>query len=230
MKRSFFKSCLVLTVLAFASFSVMSQSNSSNQATDKPALEILSFKIGNNYYPLLDHQPSTFSAEVTDIPQTEAEKIARRNAQASRGNSIYNQATPRGVLAPEDLRTRGRLQTTIRVIDLAEWVNLSIRNTSTKTIKAIEWDFAFPRREGETLILRYEVSHKADIKPGGKKTLKHPLPPGAMNVRLSMLVKRRHLSLSVARAFKTLRDFHKPLFQSRKSPMQMGVCGVGSRR
>jgi hypothetical protein len=184
MKRSFFKSCLVLTVLAFASFSVMSQSNSSNQATDKPALEILSFKIGNNYYPLLDHQPSTFSAEVTDIPQTEAEKIARRNAQASRGNSIYNQATPRGVLAPEDLRTRGRLQTTIRVIDLAEWVNLSIRNTSTKTIKAIEWDFAFPRREGETLILRYEVSHKADIKPGGKKTLKHPLPPGAMKCKI----------------------------------------------
>jgi hypothetical protein len=76
------------------------------------------------------------------------------------------------------------LQSTIRVIDLAEWVNLSIRNTSGKAIKAIEWDFAFPRREGDKIVLRYEVSSKADIKPGGKKTLKQPLPPGAMKCKV----------------------------------------------
>jgi hypothetical protein len=111
------------------------------------------------------------SAEATDIPQTEAEKVARRTAQANRPNSTYNQSYPRGVIAPEDRRTQGRLQSTIRVIDLAEWVNLSIRNTSGKAIKAIEWDFA-------------EVSSKADIKPGGKKTLKQPLPPGAMKCKV----------------------------------------------
>lgn len=156
-------------------------------AQDKPGVEILSFKIGNNYYPLLDRQASIFSAEVTDIPQTEAEKVARRNAQTNRTNSTYNQNTPRGIIAPEDKRerrTQGQLRSTIRVIDMAEWVNLSIKNTSNKAIKTVEWDFAFPRREGEKVLLRYEVSNKTEIKPGSKKTLKQPLPEGAMKCKI----------------------------------------------
>ena len=154
---------------------------------EKRAVEIISFKIGNNYYPLLDRQSSVFSAEATDIPQTEAEKVARRNAQTNRNNSTYNQNTPRGIIAPEDKRERraqGQLRTTVRVIDMAEWVNLSIKNTSDKAIKAIEWDFAFPRLEGDKVVLRYDVSNKVDIKPGGKKTLKYPLPQGAMKCKV----------------------------------------------
>lgn len=155
-----------------------------NQVADKPALEILSFKIGNNYYPLLDRQPSPFTAEAVEVPQTEAEKLARRTAQANRQNSIYNQSTSRGAIAPEDKRTRGRLRSTIRVIDMAEWVNLSLKNTSDKTIKTVEWDFAFPRREGEKVVLRYGVLSKVEIKSGSKKTLKQPLPEGAMKCKI----------------------------------------------
>ena len=153
-------------------------------APDKPALEIINFKIGNNYNPLLDRQPSAFSAEAVELPQTEAEKLARRNAQTTRSNSTYNQSTPRGVIAPEDKSTRGKLRSTIRVIDMAEWVNISIKNLSDKAIKAIEWDFAFPRYENGKLVLRFDVSSKAEIKPGGKKTLKQPLPQGAMKCKV----------------------------------------------
>ncbi len=170
-----------LTAVACLSVFALSQSN---PVTDKPALEIISFKIGNNYYPLLDRQPSAFSAEAVEIPQTEAEKLARRTAQANRQNSIYNQSTPRGVIAPEDKSSRGRLRSTIRVIDMAEWVNISIKNLSDKPIKTIVWDFAFPRYEEGKLVLRFAVSSKADIKPGGKKTLKQPLPQGAMKCKV----------------------------------------------
>ncbi len=181
MKSPLLRLLLFLITLVCVSFSVLSQPN---QATDKPVLEIINFKIGNNYNPLLDRQPSAFSAEAVDVPQTEAEKLARRNAQANRGNSTYNQATPRGVIAPEDKSSRGRLRSTIHVIDLAEWVNVSIKNLSDKAIKTIEWDFAFPRYENAKLVLRFDVSSKADIKPGSKKTLKQPLPPGAMKCKV----------------------------------------------
>lgn len=181
MRSLWHKPILILASAICVSSSVSAQSN---QLTDKPAIEILSFKIGNNYYPLLERQPSAFSAEAVEIPQTEAEQLARRKAQTSRGNSTYNQATPRGVIAPEDKNARGRLRSTIRVIDLAEWVNVSVKNLSDKAIKTIEWDFAFPRYENEKLLLRFDVSSKADIKPGSKKTLKQPLPQGAMKCKV----------------------------------------------
>lgn len=185
MRRFVLRLVFVLVGCVCGSFSVLSQSNAQiNSPADKPALEIVSFKIGNNYYPLLDRQPSAFSAEAVEVPQTEADKLARRTAQANRQSSTYNQNTPRGVIAPEDKSSRGRLRSTIRVIDMAEWVNISVRNLSGKPIKAIEWDFAFPRYENDKLVLRYNVSSKAEIKPGGKKTLKQPLPQGAMKCKV----------------------------------------------
>jgi hypothetical protein len=204
---------VVLLSLTCGSFSVASQSTPS-PATDKPALEIVSFKIGNNYYPLLDRQPSAFSAETVEIPQTEAEKLARRTAQANRGNPTYNQATPRGVIAPEDKSSRGRLRSTIRVIDLAEWVNVSVKNLSDKPIKTIEWDFAFPRYENDKLVLRFDVSSKADIKPGGKKTLKQPLPQGAMKCKV--------VTISDDKAFESVcsKSFQDPT-QSPQEPVSI---------
>ncbi len=152
----------------------------------KLEIEILSFKIGSNYNPLLDQQPSIFSAESVELPQTEAEKVARRNAQANNRNTsgVYNQNSPRGVIAPEDKSMRGRLRSSIRVIDLAEWVNVEIKNTSDKTIKQIEWDFLFPRMENETLKLRYAVTSKAEVKTGNKKKLKVVLPASAMKCKI----------------------------------------------
>ena len=156
------------------------------QVSGKMEIEILSFKIGSNYNPLLDRQPSVFSAESVELPQTEAEKVARRNAQSNNRNTTggYNQNSPRGVIAPEDKSTRGRLRSTIRVLDLAEWVNVEIKNTSDKTIKQIEWDFLFPRMEDNTLKLRYAVTSKAEVKTGNKKKLKVILPASAMKCKI----------------------------------------------
>ena len=67
---------------------------------------------------------------------------------------------------------RGRLRSTIKVIDLAEWVNVEIKNTSDKIIKQIEWDFLPRKWENNTLKLRYAVTSKTDIKIGNKKKLK----------------------------------------------------------
>ena len=169
---------LLLACVSSFSFSVRAQAS---QTPAQPALEILSFKVGNNYNPLLERQPSPFAADNPDLPQTEAEKLARRNAAAGATNTRRTTAAP---IAPGDTRANGRLRSTIRVIDLAEWVNLSLKNTADKAIKAIVWDFAFPRYENNTLVLRFEVSSKADIKPGSKKTLKQKLPPDAKKCQI----------------------------------------------
>ena len=174
---SFFLLIFVFTTQAWAQ---------APQVPGKVEIEIISFKIGSNYNPLLDRQPSVFSAESVELPQTEAEKVARRNAQSNNRNTtgVYNQNSPRGIIAPEDKSTRGRLRSTIRVIDLAEWVNVEIKNTSDKTIKQIEWDFLFPRMENETLKLRYAVTSKAEVKTGNKKKLKAILPASAMKCKV----------------------------------------------
>jgi hypothetical protein len=209
MKIPWLRSPLLL--LSLISVSVLSQSN---PPTDTPALEIISFKIGNNYNPLLDRQPSAFSAEAVEIPQTEAEKLARRNAQTNRGNSTYNQSTPRGVIAPEDKSSSGRIRSTIRVLDLAEWVNISVKNLSDKAIKTIEWDFAFPRYENDKVVLRFDVSSKAEIKPGGKKTLKQLLPSGAMKCKV--------VTISDGKAFESVcsKSFQDPT-QSPQEPVSI---------
>ena len=177
--RHFLTQCFLLVFV----FAVHAQA----QAPTAPAkleIEILSFKIGSNYNPLLDRQPSVFSAESVELPQTEAEKVARRNSNISRSNGTYNQTYPRGVIAPEDKSTRGRLRSTIRVIDLAEWVNVEVKNTSDKVIKLVEWDFLFPRMENDVLKLRYAVTSKTEVKSGNKKKLKVILPASAMKCKV----------------------------------------------
>ncbi len=143
-----------------------------------PGVEVLSFKIGSDYYPMLDRKPSSISADNGELPMTDAERAARINATANRRSNSSGGATS------EEKRSRGRLRSTIQVIDTAEWVNLTVRNTSPKTIKAIDWDFAFPRRDGGQILLRYDVSSKVEIKTAGKKTLKERLPVGAMRCKV----------------------------------------------
>ncbi len=175
MQRSLVRFLLLVFVLTIPALA---------QTPQKLEIEIIGFKIGSNYNPLLDRQPSVFSAESVELPQTEAEKTARRNANTNRNNSTYNQTYPRGVIAPEDKSTRGRLRSSIRVIDLAEWVNVEIKNTSDKTIKQIEWDFLFPRMEDNALKLRYAVTSKVEVKTGNKKKLKVILPASAMKCKV----------------------------------------------
>jgi len=56
---------------------------------------------------------------------------------------------------------------------------LIIKNTSAKSIKAVEWDFLFPHCENDQSVERYDVTTRVEIKPGGKKMLKSKLPSRA---------------------------------------------------
>jgi len=135
------------------------------------------------YYPMLDRPSLTapqMTAETSDVPQTENERLARQ-----RNRSNKNTAAP---IAPEDRRSRGRLLSYTRVIDDAQLVQVVIKNTESKPINVIEWDFAFPRYENGQLLLRYDVTTKVEIKPGGKKTLKYKLPPGAKRCEVVKVV------------------------------------------
>jgi hypothetical protein len=141
----------------------------SKASADKPPVEIIGHKISAEYYPMLDRPSMTappMTAETGDMPRTANEQLSRQN----RG---------RFSIPPDDRRLRGRLRSYTRVIDNAQLVQVAIRNTESKPIKVVEWDFAFPRYEGGQLLSRYYVTTKVEIKPGGKKTLKHKLPPGA---------------------------------------------------
>jgi hypothetical protein len=164
----------IATTIA-ASIPGQSQTTANSAATenkasaDKLPVEIIGHKIGAEYYPMLDRPSMTappMTAEIGDMPSTVNERLARQ------GRGKFG--------APlEERRARGRLRSYTRVIDNAQLVQVVIRNTESKPIKVVEWDFAFPRYENGQLLSRYDVMTKVEIKPGGKKTLKHKLPPGA---------------------------------------------------
>lgn len=143
----------------------------------KPPVEIVKHKIGLDYYPMLDRPSSTtpsMSAENGDMPMSDAERLARQ-----RGRN-QNAKLPTAPIAPGgDARSRGRLRSYTRVVDAAEYVLIELKNSNSKAIKSVEWDFAFPRYENGQLLLRFDVKSTVEIKPGGKKTLKHKLPPNA---------------------------------------------------
>lgn len=136
-------------------------------------LEILSFKVGSDYYPLLDGKSPVVSADSSDYPKPESEKIYRD--QGRRRSSTARM---------EELKARGRMSSRIQVISDASFVKTEFKNTGEKPIRSIDWDFAFPRFDGDQIALRFGVSSKVEIKPGAKKALKQQLPVGASKCKV----------------------------------------------
>lgn len=136
--------------------------------------EIVSRKIGVEYYPMLD-RPSGMAAESADPPRTMNDEITRQNRRRIR-------------MPPDELRSRGRLRSYTRVIDNAEQITVVLKNTAEKKTQLVAWDFAFPRYEEGKLLARFDVSTKIEIKPGGQKTLKFKLPPGAKRCEVVKVV------------------------------------------
>ena len=179
---------------------------------EKPPVEIISHKIGIEYYPMLD-RPSLTSppmmAEIGDLPQTENERLARQ-----RNRSNKNTAAP---IAPENARARGRQGSYTRVIDNAQLVQVVVKNTGSKPINVVEWDFSFPRYENGQLLSRYDVTTKVEIKSGGKKTLKHKLPPGAKRCEVVKVISDENQPEKII-AFEAVcgQGFHDPSLLKQK--------------
>jgi hypothetical protein len=202
-----------IAVVISASISLQAQVTVQEKraASDRPPVEIVRHKIGSEYYPMLDRPSSnSMSAENGDLPQTENERIARQQ----RSKSNKNVAAP---IAPEDSRSRGRLRSYTRIIDNAQMVQVVIKNTESKPITVVEWDFAFPRYEDGQLLLRYDVTTKVEIKPGGKKTLKHNLPPGAKRCEVVKVVSDENQPEKTS-AFEAVcgQGFHDPSLLSQR--------------
>ncbi|QQS45625.1 MAG: hypothetical protein IPM66_17050 [Acidobacteriota bacterium] len=139
----------------------------SQQKAAQP-FEILGFKITSDYYPMLDRGNPMFTADNPDMPRTDVE------ARTGQGQVVSRR---RG--QQERLRSGGKLRSQIKIIGGADHVNLTFKNLSSRKVSSVEWDFAFPRFNDGVMVLRYDVSTNVEIRPGGKKTIKHPLPQGA---------------------------------------------------
>src|SRR5215475_13419799 len=176
-------------------------------SADKASVEIISYKIGVEYYPMLDRPSMTappMTAETGDLPRTANEPIARRSRS-------------RFSVPPEERRANGRLRSYIRVIDDAQLVQVVVKNTGGKPIKVVEWDFAFPRYENGQLLSRYDVTTNVEIKPGGKKTLKHKLPPGAKRCEVVKVISDENQPEKIV-AFEAVcgQGFHDPSLLNQK--------------
>jgi hypothetical protein len=140
----------------------------------KPPLEIVSYKIDRDYYPMLDRPSSAapqMTADVQGLPPVESEQISRQRTRTARGT-----VAP---VAHDETRSRGILSTYLRVIEDAQVMQAVFKNSTDKAVKTVEWDFAFPRYENGALLSRYGVTSPVEIKPGGRKTIKYRLPAGA---------------------------------------------------
>lgn len=171
MKKAPFTSALhssALVLFAYVNAAAQSPPAVTAQPSASAPVAILKFKVGTDYYPLLDRQSSVMSADNGDFPRLAGEQQVQRT-----GRRVDTAARV------DDNRARGRLHTNIRLISDAQWVNVTVKNTGAQAIKTLVWDFAFLRHEAGRPAFRYDVTSQVEIKPGGKKTLKQALPPGA---------------------------------------------------
>jgi hypothetical protein len=125
--------CAIATTIT-VSIAGQSQQSANPAATenkasaDKPPVEILSYKIGAEYYPMLDRPGMTappMTAETGDLPGPMNERLASQSRRKS-GVPI------------EDLRARGRLRSYARVTDNtqnAQLIQVVVKNTGAKPIK-----------------------------------------------------------------------------------------------
>ncbi|MDQ3011027.1 MAG: hypothetical protein M3X11_10050 [Acidobacteriota bacterium] len=173
-----------LIALAIAVAASAPSQDANQAARAKAPVLIINHKIGSDYYPMLDRPSMTMpqmSAENGEAPMTENERIA----QQQRNRNSKNVAAP---IAPGDRPSRDRLRSYTRVIDDAQLVQVVIKNTESKPIKSVNWDFAFPRYETGQLLSRFDVTTNVRVKPGGKKTLKYNLPAGAKKCEVVRVV------------------------------------------
>ena len=135
-------------------------------SANKPPVEILSHKIAPEYYPILDQKSSVApptSAETGDLPRMRNDPLPRHG---------------KFDVPPEERREQGRLRSSYSgVPGHPQLIQVSIKNTSAKSIKAVEWDFLFPHCENGRYVPRYDVTTRVKINPGGQKTLKRRLSP-----------------------------------------------------
>lgn len=178
-----FLTTMTVSVVAQVQTASVPAASETIPSTSKAPLEIISHRIGSDYYPMLDRPSSTtpaMTADVGELPPTDNERLARQRR---------NTRTTANSTASEDKRTRGRLFSYLRVIDDAQWVQLVIKNTDRRQIVSVDWDFAFPRYEAGELVPRYDVSSNVEIKPGAKRTLKCKLPADAKKCEVVRVVR-----------------------------------------
>ncbi|HKQ92346.1 MAG TPA: hypothetical protein VJZ77_16935 [Blastocatellia bacterium] len=160
---------------------------------DKPPVEIVSHRIGVEYYPMLDRQGMVgqpMTAETGDIPRTPSEPNVRRDRS-------------RSSLPPEVNSASRRLRRYPRFTTLPQLSQVVLKNTGAKPIKVVEWDFLFPHCENGQFVPRYDVTTRVKIKPGGQKTLKRRLPPSASRCEMPKVISidevQKHERISIKR-------------------------------
>ena len=66
-------------IRCIAVFAVLAQAGAFAQGpVEKPVFEIVSFKVGSDYYPMLDGKSAVIPADSGEFPRTEGEKVDQR--------------------------------------------------------------------------------------------------------------------------------------------------------
>jgi hypothetical protein len=142
-------------------------------SADKPPVEILSHKIGPEYYPMLDSRSSV------------ASPMAAENGGIPR---LPNEPSP-SPSDPKERRAQGRLHSSsLRGAASSQIIQVVIKNTGAKSVKVVEWNFLFPHCENGQFVPRYDVATMVKIKPSGKKTLKRRLSPCASRCEMPKVI------------------------------------------
>jgi hypothetical protein len=141
-------------------------------SADNPPVDILTYKIGPEYYVILDR------------PSSIAPSMAAENAvleEMPNTPPLAGYGAPGGGPQCDARRWEGmihskRSSSEVRNDYGPDLFQLVIKNTSAKSIKAVEWDFLFPHCENDQFVPRYDVTTRTKIKPGGRKMLKSNMP------------------------------------------------------
>jgi hypothetical protein len=116
-----------------------------------------------------------------DDRSSTASPMAAENGDSPRLPNEPN--TPKGRRAQDRLHSRYPRAAAYPLL-----IQVVIKNSGAKSIKVVEWDFLFPHCETGQFVPRYDVTTMVKIKPGGKKTLKRRLSPGARRCEMPKVI------------------------------------------
>jgi hypothetical protein len=172
---------LLLSMAAlFASTDQASTAGSISQGP--PGIELLNFIIGPGTQTRLKLDDERYEARSSGLDRTRDGDTARNTTSVMQGQAA---GAPMDASMSTDPFVGSSLSTPIigtstgdgkLVSEKGLFATAVIRNTGTKTIKIIDWDFPHPHIQNGKGVLRQEVRSKATVKPGDVRTIREPIP------------------------------------------------------
>jgi hypothetical protein len=179
-------------LLAIVSLLTVSMAQTSTQTSEPPAAQVIKFSWSKER---VGWERDPFAGPVESYDEMRVRMRNERRIQEAKrgGNSIEIDKITREAKADSANIERIRDKAPPRYVFMYK---VSVKNTGTKTIKLIDWDYIFLEPDSEHEISRHQFTSEEKISPGKTKELEVLIStPPTRTISVYALGKDEHLSI-----------------------------------